>query len=92
MYVMHATFKAKPGQAQALADKIAACTKYAHIVRGAPVSILVFLDTGASYHREKDIQAVGTISANNDPEIGKLLADAMEKVGKDGVIRGWMTA
>jgi chaperonin GroEL len=29
---------------------------------------------------------VGTISANNDPEIGKLIADAMEKVGKDGVI------
>src|SRR4029453_9701166 len=29
---------------------------------------------------------VGTISANNDPEIGKLIAEAMEKVGKDGVI------
>ena len=29
---------------------------------------------------------VGAISANNDPEIGNLLADAMEKVGKDGVI------
>src|SRR5204862_140442 len=29
---------------------------------------------------------VGTISANNDPEIGKIIADAMEKVGKDGVI------
>src|SRR5438093_861243 len=28
----------------------------------------------------------GTISANNDPEIGKIIADAMEKVGKDGVI------
>src|SRR5207302_1143475 len=27
-----------------------------------------------------------TISANNDPEIGKIIADAMEKVGKDGVI------
>ena len=33
-----------------------------------------------------EIAQVGTISANNDPEIGKLLADAMEKVGKDGVI------
>jgi len=29
---------------------------------------------------------VGTIAANNDREIGSLLADAMEKVGKDGVI------
>ncbi len=33
-----------------------------------------------------DIQNVATISANNDPEIGKIMADAMEKVGKDGVI------
>jgi chaperonin GroEL len=32
------------------------------------------------------IAAVGTISANNDPTIGKIIAEAMEKVGKDGVI------
>jgi chaperonin GroEL len=35
---------------------------------------------------KKEIAQVGTISANNDSEIGKLIADAMEKVGKDGVI------
>ncbi|TVQ30343.1 MAG: chaperonin GroEL [Phycisphaeraceae bacterium] len=35
---------------------------------------------------KSDIQAVATISANNDPEIGKIMADAFEKVGKDGVI------
>ena len=34
----------------------------------------------------KDVTDIATISANNDPEIGKLLADAIEKVGKDGVI------
>jgi chaperonin GroEL len=34
----------------------------------------------------KEIEQVATISANNDPEIGKLIADAIEKVGKDGVI------
>ena len=33
-----------------------------------------------------EITQVGTISANNDGTIGKLIADAMEKVGKDGVI------
>lgn len=33
-----------------------------------------------------EIAQVGTISANNDTSIGNLLADAMEKVGKDGVI------
>jgi chaperonin GroEL len=35
---------------------------------------------------KKEIAQVGTISANNDEEIGKLIAEAMEKVGKDGVI------
>jgi chaperonin GroEL len=35
---------------------------------------------------KKEIAQVGTISANNDKEIGNLIADAMEKVGKDGVI------
>ena len=34
----------------------------------------------------KEIEQVGTISANNDPTIGKLIASAMDKVGKDGVI------
>jgi chaperonin GroEL len=35
---------------------------------------------------KKEIAQVGAISANNDKEIGALIADAMEKVGKDGVI------
>jgi len=35
---------------------------------------------------KKEIAQVGTISANNDETIGNLIADAMEKVGKDGVI------
>jgi chaperonin GroEL len=35
---------------------------------------------------KKEITQVGTISANNDKEIGNLIAEAMEKVGKDGVI------
>jgi len=34
----------------------------------------------------REIAQVATISANNDPSIGELIADAMEKVGKDGVI------
>ncbi|MFP5354215.1 MAG: chaperonin GroEL, partial [Gemmatimonadota bacterium] len=35
---------------------------------------------------KKEIAQVASISANNDKEIGELIADAMEKVGKDGVI------
>src|SRR5882724_4180246 len=34
----------------------------------------------------KEIAQVGTISANNDPTIGAIIADAMDKVGKEGVI------
>lgn len=33
-----------------------------------------------------EVSQVGTISANNDPEIGKMIAEAMQKVGNDGVI------
>ena len=35
---------------------------------------------------QKEIQQVGSISANSDDTIGKLISDAMERVGKDGVI------
>jgi chaperonin GroEL len=35
---------------------------------------------------KKEMAQVGSIAANNDEEIGNILADAMEKVGKDGVI------
>ena len=34
----------------------------------------------------KEIAQVGAISANSDPEIGKIISDSMEKVGKEGVI------
>ncbi len=34
----------------------------------------------------KEIEQVATVSANNDTKIGKMIADAMDKVGKDGVI------
>jgi len=37
-------------------------------------------------HGKADLEAVAAISANNDSEIGKTLAEAMEKVGKDGVV------
>ena len=35
---------------------------------------------------KKEIAEVGAVASNNDPEIGKMIAEAMEKVGKDGVI------
>jgi chaperonin GroEL len=36
--------------------------------------------------KKEEVASVGAISANNDPVIGNLLADALERVGKDGVI------
>src|SRR6516164_3835472 len=36
--------------------------------------------------KKEEMQQVATISANNDPKIGEMMADAFEKVGKDGVI------
>src|SRR5438132_813092 len=46
-----------------------------------------FLDTMSKrLTKKEEMQQVASISANNDPEIGKQMADAFEKVGKDGVI------
>ncbi len=39
-------------------------TKYAHIIKGAPVCIAVFLDNAESYNRVKDIQAMGACIQN----------------------------
>lgn len=44
------------------------------------------LDMAKPVSSKKEVTNVGAISANNDNEIGELLADALEKVGKDGVI------
>lgn len=37
-------------------------------------------------HSSEEIKQIATISANNDPEIGEIIANAMDKVGKDGII------
>ena len=46
----------------------------------------VLQDLSIETKGKTEIAQVGAISANNNPEIGDLIADAMEKVGKDGVI------
>ncbi|NLR94205.1 chaperonin GroEL [Flammeovirga agarivorans] len=43
-------------------------------------------NTSKTVETNKEVEQVATISANNDAEIGKMIAEAMEKVGKDGVI------
>jgi chaperonin GroEL len=53
----------------------------------AVAAIVENLKTQAKQTKDpKEIAQVGTISANGDTTIGKLLAEAMEKVGKEGVI------
>jgi chaperonin GroEL len=60
------------------------------IRRGIDKAVTVVVDELKKLSMEtkgkKEIAQVGTISANNDEEVGQLIADAMEKVGKDGVI------
>jgi chaperonin GroEL len=58
--------------------------------RGIDKAVAAIIKDLRSFSREisdkTEIAQVGTISANNDSTIGNLIADAMEKVGKDGVI------
>ena len=58
--------------------------------RGIDIAVAAITKELKNISREvggkKEIAQVGTISANNDSTIGNLIADAMEKVGKDGVI------
>ncbi|MGA2914551.1 MAG: chaperonin GroEL [Sedimentisphaerales bacterium] len=61
------------------------------IKRGIDKAVQVVVDFIASKSQKvrghDDIAKVATISANNDSEVGKILADAMDKVGKEGVIQ-----
>ena len=58
--------------------------------RGIDKAVAVVVDeirkSSEEVKAREEIAQVGTISANNDSDIGELIADAMEKVGKDGVI------
>lgn len=45
-------------------DKLAGCTRYSAIVRGANVIIAVFLDTETMYNHTKDVQAIGAAIQN----------------------------
>jgi chaperonin GroEL len=56
------------------------------IDRGVETTIAELKKLSKKTAGREEIEQVATISANNDREIGKLIADAMEKVGKEGVI------
>ncbi len=61
-----------------------------HLKRGIDKAVTVIVDEIKKMSKpvpgKTEIAQVGAISANNDKSIGDLIADAMEKVGKDGVI------
>lgn len=61
------------------------------VKRGIDKAVEVVVDFIASRSQKvkghDDIAKVATISANNDSEVGRILADAMDKVGKEGVIQ-----
>ncbi|MDE2794461.1 MAG: chaperonin GroEL, partial [Gemmatimonadota bacterium] len=56
------------------------------IDRGVDAVVKALADTSTETKGKREIAQVGAISANNNMEIGELIAEAMEKVGKDGVI------
>jgi len=56
------------------------------IDKAVAVVVTALKENSKSIRDKKEIAQVGTISANSDSDIGTLIAQAMEKVGKDGVI------
>ena len=54
--------------------------------RGALVAIAALKDLSRPVNSRREKAQVATISAHNDPSIGDLVAEAMEKIGNDGVI------
>jgi len=60
------------------------------IKRGIDEGVKQVLNTLKSFSEsitsESQLEQIATISANNDPEVGKLISTAMEKVGKEGVV------
>lgn len=60
------------------------------IKKGIDRSVKVLCDQlnsmAKSVKSESEITQIATISANNDEEIGKIISDAMQKVGKDGIV------
>jgi chaperonin GroEL len=56
------------------------------IEMGVDAAIASFADQGRKLKNSEEVAQVASISANNDAEIGKLIARALDKVGKDGVM------
>ncbi|MGC8739911.1 MAG: chaperonin GroEL [Candidatus Sumerlaeaceae bacterium] len=56
------------------------------VEKAVEAAVAAIKDMAIPTREHKKIAQVATISANNDKEIGELIADAMDKVGKDGVI------
>src|SRR3989454_3117898 len=56
------------------------------IEKGVDAAVKHLESLSKKLSKKEEMEQVASISANNDPTIGKLMADAFEKVGKDGVI------
>ena len=58
----------------------------AGIDKGVEASMNFINDLSRAVKNQEDLEAVATISANHDSEVGKLIAEAIEKVGKEGTV------
>jgi len=77
--------------AQALCNSIYNATITSHLeakkqLEQLQEEVLKFLDDLAEEVQDKDIINVATIAANNDSRLGSFIAEAFEKVGRDGII------
>ncbi len=68
------------------ADPMALSPRHRQGRRGGRRSDRASWPTPINEKNKKELQQIATIAGNNDPTIGKVLADAFPKVGKDGVI------
>src|SRR5512146_840859 len=57
---------------------------YRGIAKASEVATAFIKDASVPVKGHSDIAKVATISANNDPDVGEILADAIDKVGKEG--------
>ena len=58
----------------------------AALQQGCEVTVKELSRVSKPVNGTEEVRQVGTISANNDPRVGKIIGNAMDKVGKDGVI------
>jgi len=70
-----------------ISDKNVNMTEVCRYIKTFSKTVIDGLDKSSVPVTDENIHYVATVSANNDPELGKIISDAYKSVGKDGVVR-----